>query len=120
MTMLQNGGITETAYIISCNIHAFVRRAVFEDREFYTKDYKEKLKVLERYADEVRAEAETKATEKAQQQADFGGLDNQPSDNDTAKENTPNSAEENDANAIEEENTENANAKNKLDNAQQK
>ncbi len=120
MTMLQNGGITETAYIISCNIHAFVRRAVFEDREFYNKDYKEKLKVLERYADEVRAETETKATEKAQQQADFGGLDNQPSDNDTPNENTPNSAEENDANNIGEENTENANAKNKLDNAQQK
>lgn len=100
MTMLQNGGITETAYIISCNIHAFVRRAVFEDNEFYKKDYKEKLKVLERYAEEVRKEAETKATEKAQQQADFGGLDNQPADdkNDpqnaskdpTAEENTEN------------------------------
>ncbi len=80
MTMLQNGGITETAYIISCNIHAFVRRAVFEDNEFYKKDYKEKLRVLERYAEEVRSEAETKATEKAQQQADFGGLDQQPTD----------------------------------------
>ncbi len=80
MTMLQNGGITETAYVISCNIHAFVRRAIFEDREFYKKDYKEKLKVLEKYAEEVRGEAERKATEKAQQQADFGGLDQQPQD----------------------------------------
>jgi hypothetical protein len=75
MTMLQNGGITETAYIISCNIHAFVRRAIFEDKEFCTKDFKEKMKVLEKYADEVRGEAEKKAEERAAKQMDFGGLD---------------------------------------------
>lgn len=78
MTMLQNGGITETAYIISCNIHAFVRRAIFEDKEFCQKDYDKKMQVLEKYAEEVRTAAEQKATEKAQQQADFGGLDKQP------------------------------------------
>lgn len=82
MTMLQNGGITETAYIISCNIHAFVRRAIFEDKEFCQKDYDKKMQVLEKYAEEVRIAAEQKATEKAQQQADFGGLDQQ-ADNDT-------------------------------------
>lgn len=75
MTMLQNGGITETAYIISCNIHAFVRRAIFEDKEFCTKDFKEKMKVLEKYADDVRGEAEKKAEERAAKQLDFGGLD---------------------------------------------
>jgi hypothetical protein len=75
MTMLQNGGITETAYIISCNIHAFVRRAIFEDKEFCKKDLKQKMKVLEKYAEEVRGEAEKKAKEKAEKQMDFGGLD---------------------------------------------
>lgn len=80
MTMLQNGGITETAYIISCNIHAFVRRAIFEDKEFCKKDYDKKMQILEKYANEVRKEAEKKAEEKAQQQADFGGLDRQPED----------------------------------------
>jgi hypothetical protein len=75
MTMLQNGGITETAYIISCNIHAFVRRAIFEDKEFCKKDLKQKMKVLEKYADEVRGETEKKAEEKAAKQMDFGGLD---------------------------------------------
>lgn len=82
MTMLQNGGITETAYVISCNIHAFVRRAIFEDKEFCQKDYDKKMQILEKYAEEVRTAAEQKAAEKAKQQADFGGLDQQP-DNDT-------------------------------------
>lgn len=77
MTMLQNGGITETAYIISCNIHAFVRRAIFEDKEFCKKDLNQKMKKLEKYAEEVRKEAEKKAESKAQQGLDFGGLDNE-------------------------------------------
>lgn len=93
MTMLQNGGITETAYIISCNIHAFVRRAIFEDKEFCQKDYDKKMQVLEKYADEVRTAAEQKATEKAQQQADFGGLDKQPTDNAKAPQNEQNKAD---------------------------
>lgn len=78
MTMLQNGGITETAYIISCNIHAFVRRAIFEDKEFCQKEYDKKMQVLEKYAEEVRKEAEKKAEEKANQEPDFGGLGKQP------------------------------------------
>lgn len=87
MTMLQNGGITETAYIISCNIHAFVRRAIFEDKEFCKKSYDKKMKVLEKYADEVRNESKDKAAEKAQQQADFGGLDKmQNKDNDNQQQ----------------------------------
>lgn len=77
MTMLQNGGITETAYIISCNIHAFVRRAIFEDKDFCSKPFDKKMKVLGKYADEVREEAAKKAEEKAQQNADFGGLGQQ-------------------------------------------
>lgn len=85
MTMLQNGGITETAYIISCNIHAFVRRAIFENKEFCSKNLKEKMKILEKYAEEVRTEAKKKAEEDAQKNAgqasgqqDFGGLGKQP------------------------------------------
>ena len=78
MTMLQNGGITETAYIISCNIHAFVRHAIFEDKEFCSKPFDKKTEVLEKFADEVREEAKKKAEEKAQQNADFGGLGQQP------------------------------------------
>jgi len=93
MTMLQNGGITETAYIISCNIHAFVRRAIFEDKEFCQKDYDKKMQVLEKYAEEVRTAAEQKATEKAQQQADFGGLDQQPTDEEKAPQNEQNKAD---------------------------
>lgn len=82
MTMLQNGGITETAYIISCNIHAFVRRAIFEDKDFCKKDLKQKMAVLEKYADEVRLDADKKAEEKARKQMDFGGLDEQPENKD--------------------------------------
>ena len=87
MTMLQNGGITETAYIISCNIHAFVRRAIFEDKEFCKKALDEKLKVLEKYAEEVRKEAEKKTEQKAAQTQDFGGLDNQPKQDDKTPQN---------------------------------
>ena len=93
MTMLQNGGITETAYIISCNIHAFVRRAIFEDKEFCQKDYDKKMQVLEKYAEEVRTASEQKATEKAKQQADFGGLDQQPADGEKAPQNEQNKAD---------------------------
>lgn len=93
MTMLQNGGITETAYIISCNIHAFVRRAIFEDKEFCQKDYDKKMQVLEKYAEEVHTAAEQKATEKAQQQADFGGLDKQPANETKAPQNEQSKAD---------------------------
>ena len=81
MTMLQNGGITETAYIISCNIHAFVRRAIFEDKGFCSKDLKEKMKVLEKYAEEVAQDAQKRAEEKAAKQEDFGGLGSQQQQN---------------------------------------
>lgn len=81
MTMLQNGGITETAYIISCNIHAFVRKAIFENKDFCEKNLTEKMKILEKYAEEVRSEAEKRAEKQAQQNAnkglDFGGLEQQ-------------------------------------------
>lgn len=90
MTMLQNGGITETAYIISCNIHSFVRRAIFEDKDFCKKPYDEKMKTISGYANEVRKEAEQKAEEKAAQQADFGGLDQQPKDNKKKQDDTNN------------------------------
>ncbi|MCM1034943.1 MAG: zinc finger-like domain-containing protein [Bacteroides sp.] len=76
MTMLQNGGITETAYIISCNIHAFVRRAIFEDNDFCKKNYDDKLKVLESYANDVRTATEKDAEQKALKGLDFGGLEN--------------------------------------------
>ena len=96
MTMLQNGGITETAYIISCNIHAFVRRAIFEDKEFCKKDLKQKMAKLEKYADEVRQDAEKKAEEKAAKQMDFGGLDEQ--DQNKPQEEDVNNAEEDSTN----------------------
>jgi len=77
MTMLQNGGITEISYIVSCNIHEFVRRAFFEHENFANKDYKEKKAILEGYAEEVAKETEEKAKENANKGVDFGGLDKQ-------------------------------------------
>lgn len=77
MTMLQNGGITEISYIISCNIHAFVEKAGHDVKDFYSKDYDEKTKIMEKYAEEVRKETAKKAEEKAKQGLDFGGLGKQ-------------------------------------------
>lgn len=50
--MLFNKGITETDFIISCNINTFVKRAMQEDSGFSTKPVKEQLVVLEKYASE--------------------------------------------------------------------
>ena len=54
MTMLQNNGITELDYIVSCNITAFVLRAIREDKDFYSRDYKKQMEVLKKYAEEVQ------------------------------------------------------------------
>lgn len=79
MTMLQNGGIKKTDYIISCNIHQFVRRAIFEDPNFCVLEYNKQMEKLEEYAEEVSAEAEASAQQAAE--SDFGGLGQQPKGN---------------------------------------
>jgi hypothetical protein len=53
MAQLANGGVTKLDYIISCNIMAFVRRALREDKLFATKSYEEQYKVLVAYADAI-------------------------------------------------------------------
>jgi hypothetical protein len=56
MTRLSNGGITEIAYIISCNIVSFVQQAVFEDAEFYRRSFdSQKAKMIE-FAKKVQEE----------------------------------------------------------------
>lgn len=85
MTMLSNGGITEQDYIISCNIQSFVRRAVNEDRQFYTKTYEQKMETMRKYAEEVQTTNEPK---QQAQPIDFGGLDNLPTDEQNGKDNT--------------------------------
>lgn len=61
MTQKQNGGITEIDYIISCNIVAFVRRAIREDDDFYSLEYEKQIDVLKKFAEEVQKENEPKA-----------------------------------------------------------
>lgn len=53
MVMLQNGGITKKDYIISCNIQAFVKRAMEEHEDFTSKDTKVQMEILRGYADEI-------------------------------------------------------------------
>lgn len=50
---LQNGGITEKDYIISCNIASFVKMAMNADAEFAAKSYEEKAKTIAGYADAI-------------------------------------------------------------------
>ena len=47
---LQNKGITETDYIISSNIHKYVRMALIEDENFATLPYMDKMEVMNKYA----------------------------------------------------------------------
>jgi hypothetical protein len=70
MTMLQNGGITETDYVVSCNIQTFVRRAIREHENFFALEYIEQMNILKKYAEEVK-----KANEPAQDNV-FKGLVN--------------------------------------------
>jgi hypothetical protein len=50
---LTNGGISKADYIVSCNISAFIRRALAADSTFATRCYEEQMGVLRSYA-EVR------------------------------------------------------------------
>ena len=53
MTMLSNSGITETDYVISCNIAAFVQRASQENDNFFNLPYADKKKIIVPYAAEI-------------------------------------------------------------------
>lgn len=70
MVMLQNGGILELDYIVSCNIHKFVRRAIHEHEDFYSMEYKKQQEILNGYAEEIKKENDSKAAA----MLDFGGL----------------------------------------------
>ena len=58
MTVLQNNGITEKDYIISCNIQTFVRRAIRENEKFFEMEYTKQVDILKKYAEEVQKENE--------------------------------------------------------------
>jgi hypothetical protein len=73
---LMNGGITETDYIISCNITPFVKRALEEDKSFGDKKRKDQLAVLSVYAKEKGTE--NSAAEKLKADAAQRAIDNNP------------------------------------------
>jgi hypothetical protein len=56
MTRLSNGGITEVAYIVSCNIVPFVQQAVFEDAGFYKRSLDVQKEKMTEYAKKVQDE----------------------------------------------------------------
>ena len=60
MSMRQNDGITETDYIISCNIVPFVRKAMRSVPNFADKEYTQQMAILKTYADEVKKANEPK------------------------------------------------------------
>lgn len=64
MLRLQNKGISEQDYILSCNIYAFVVRAIEENEGFQNMDLKEQVKILETYTKEKmqQIEGETEET----------------------------------------------------------
>lgn len=53
MTRMQNGGISKVDYVVSCNIHQFVKRAICEDPKFVSMEYEDQAEVLQEYAQEV-------------------------------------------------------------------
>lgn len=71
MTILQNKGVTEIEYIISCNIQHFISRAVFENKDFCRQDYKSKMDIMRKYAEEIKKQ--NSAVEQVKNVIDFGG-----------------------------------------------
>jgi hypothetical protein len=53
MNRMQNSGISKLDYVVSCNIHQFVKRAIAEDEKFVTLDYDDQREKLEEYAQEI-------------------------------------------------------------------
>lgn len=54
-SMLQNNGISEIDFIISCNIREFMKMAM-EDKKFADKPYDQKMKILRELAEKKREE----------------------------------------------------------------
>jgi hypothetical protein len=52
---LQNEGVTQEDYIISCNIVPFIKRAIRENKKFTSLDYTSQMAILEGYAAEKTA-----------------------------------------------------------------
>lgn len=53
MVKLQNGGVTQDDYIVSCNIASFVNRAASETTDFYKLELEKQREILNGYAAEV-------------------------------------------------------------------
>lgn len=53
LIMLNNGGISEEDYVVSCNIVQLVRKAKVEHELFYDKVAKEKREIIYQYAGEI-------------------------------------------------------------------
>lgn len=63
MSMKSNKGITDETYIISCNIGAFIDRAVRErGEEFYSLTDQEQIDIIAEYAKEQKESSSTAAT----------------------------------------------------------
>lgn len=53
---LQNDGVTQLDYIISTNIVPFIKRAIIEDEDFWSLEYKVQMQKLQEYAQEKQNE----------------------------------------------------------------
>lgn len=53
VVMLNNNGVTERDYVLSCNVIQFVRRAIDENKEFFSLDLMHKKEVIMKYVDEI-------------------------------------------------------------------
>lgn len=73
MTRMQNGGISKVDYVVSCNIHQFVKRAIEEDEKFVSLDYDEQREILEEYAQDVIKENTAAAKIKMQMMQQAAG-----------------------------------------------
>lgn len=68
MLRLQNFGISEEDYILSCNIYQFVIRAISENPQFQAMKPKEQIKILKGYTQELQGEIEDRKEEKQEAQ----------------------------------------------------
>lgn len=60
LVMLNNGGISQLDYIVSCNVVRLARKALLENEDFYSLDKEKKREKIYTYADEILKETSAK------------------------------------------------------------
>lgn len=66
LVMLNNNGISQLDYVMSCNIAQLVRKASMEDDNFFAKPKKQRIEIIQKFAQEIINANSAKETVKSE------------------------------------------------------